>query len=585
MSAGLPLSVVISTYNRVQLLARTLPTILNQDLPSENYEIVIVVDGSIDGTLGYLRSVRSVASVRVVEQPNRGLASARNLGVHAARGRIVLFVDDDILCGPSLLSQHLAAHDSASIVAFGPIVVAEESFRSLGTEWTRTYTAEYVQRLEREEQPRWPDDAIVEANTSVPRSVLLSCGGYDESFARRQSVDLGLRLWSCEVPFVYLPCAVTHQIFVKAPRQLVQDARDFGSAELRLSRKHPAYRPYSLFARLAEGPSWKVATRNATLRLPTSSDRLMNLPLWIVERFGWRNPRLRRAGVRLLQLQQAMAAYREAIDERGSWSALHQEFALRLPVLLYHHVGPPQPGSFPELTISPKRFEDQVRWLARRGYQGIRPSQWLQWRANATPLPDKPVLLSFDDAYADVGRYALPVLRHYGFGAAVYVATATIGKTDLWTKSAGTIQCMTANKIRQWSKEGIEFGAHSRTHANLTALSAAELADEVGGSADELQEILGERVVSFAYPYGFYSDTVRREVERHFDLAFTTDRGLNNLSTDLHALRRTMVQPGDSLLDLECRLLFGWDPYERLRARIRARTRMAQLKRLDLGAT
>jgi glycosyltransferase involved in cell wall biosynthesis/peptidoglycan/xylan/chitin deacetylase (PgdA/CDA1 family) len=582
MSADLPLSVVISTYNRMQLLARTLPTILNQDLPSEDYEIVIVVDGSTDGTLGYLRSVRSVASLRVVEQPNRGLASARNLGLHAARGKIVLFVDDDILCGPSVLSQHLAAHDSASIVAFGPIVVAEESFRNLGTEWTRTYTAQYVERLEREEQPRWPDDAIVEANTSVPRALLLSCGGYDESFARRQSVDLGLRLWRCGVPFLYLPSAVTHQIFVKAPRELVQDARDFGSAELRLSRKHPAYRPYSLFARLAEGPLWKVATRNATLRIPTSSDRLMNPPLWIVERFGWRNPRLRRAGVRLLQLQQAIAAYREAIDEHGSWSALHQEFALRLPVLLYHHVGPPQPGSFPELTISPKRFEDQVRWLVRRGYKGIRPSQWLQWRANATPLPDKPVLLTFDDAYADVGRHALPVLRHYGFGAAVYVASATIGKTDLWTKSAGTIQCMTADKIRQWSKDGIEFGAHSRTHADLTALSAAELADEVGGSADELQDVLGERVTSFAYPFGFYNDTVRREVERHFDLAFTTDRGLNHLSTDVHALRRTMVQPTDSLLDLECRLLFGWDPYERLRARIRVRTRLAQLRRKNM---
>jgi glycosyltransferase involved in cell wall biosynthesis/peptidoglycan/xylan/chitin deacetylase (PgdA/CDA1 family) len=573
------LSVVICTYNRMQLLARTLPTILNQDLPSENYEIVIVVDGSTDGTLGFLRNVRSVASVRVVEQPNRGLASARNLGLQTARGKIVLFVDDDILCGPSLLAQHLAAHDSTSIVAFGPILVAEESFRNLGTEWTRTYTAQYVERLEREGQPRWPDDAVVEANTSVPRSLLLSCGGYDEGFARRQSVDLGLRLWRCGVPFVYLRSAVTHQIFVKAPRELAHDARDFGSAELRLSRKHPPYRPYSMFARLTDGPSWKVATRNAMLRIPASSDRLMNPPLWILERFGWRNPRLRRAGVRLLQLQQGISAYRNAIDESDSWSTLQAEFAVRLPVLLYHHVGPPQPGSFPELTISPERFEDHVRWLVHRGYKGIRPSQWLRWRTDATPLPHKPILLTFDDAYADVARHALPVLRRHGFGAAVYVASATIGKTDLWTKSAGTIQCMTADEIRRWAKDGIEFGAHSRTHADLTALSPAELAHEVGGSADELQHVLGERVVTFAYPYGFYDDTVRREVERHFDLAFTTDRGVNTLSTDLHALRRTMVQPSDSLLDLECRLLFGWDPYERLRARVRVRTRLAQLRR------
>lgn len=579
MRTPLGLSVVICTYNRAQLLARTLPTVLDQELPSERYEVVVVVDGSTDETLEFLSDVRSTVSLRVLEQSNRGLAAARNLGLHAARGNVVLFLDDDILCGSSLLSQHLAAHGSAPIVASGPILVAQESLPHLGTEWTRTYTDEHVDRRARENEPRWPNDAVVEANTSVPRSLLLSCGGYDEGFARRQGVDLGLRLWSCEVPFVYLPRAVTHHIFVKAPREVVQDARDFGSAELRLSRKHPEYRIHSVFARLTKGPGWKVAAREAALRLPIAPDPTTNFALWIAERVGPRHPSVRRAGVRLLQLQQASAAYRAAIEERGSWSALRQEFALRLPVFLYHHVGPPQPGSFPELTISPKQFEEHVRWLVRRGYAGIRPSEWLAWRDKATPLPDKPVLLTFDDAYADIARHALPVLRRYGFGAAVYVASATIGKTDIWTKSSGTIQCMTSDQIREWANEGIEFGAHSRTHADLTTLSPAELADEVGGSSADLQHVLGERVVSFAYPYGFHNETVRREVERHFDLAFTTDRGLNHLSTDVHALRRTMVQPTDSLLDLECRLLFGWDPYERLRARTRARTRLTELRR------
>src|SRR5512133_1772839 len=133
MSTPLDLSVIICTYNRVHLLARTLPTVLNQDLPSEKYEIVIVVDGSTDETLAFLRGVRSMVSLRVVEQPNCGLAAARNVGLHAARGKVVLFVDADILCGPSLLSQHLAAHESAPIVAFGPILVARESFPNLGT--------------------------------------------------------------------------------------------------------------------------------------------------------------------------------------------------------------------------------------------------------------------------------------------------------------------------------------------------------------------------------------------------------------------------------------------------------------------
>ncbi len=97
------ISVVVATYNRRAVLARTLPTLFAQDLPPGQYEVIVVVDGSTDGTAEWLRGLRPRQAFRVLEQPNLGPAAARNAGLAAARGGLILFLDDDILCGPTLL--------------------------------------------------------------------------------------------------------------------------------------------------------------------------------------------------------------------------------------------------------------------------------------------------------------------------------------------------------------------------------------------------------------------------------------------------------------------------------------------------
>ncbi|MGB7546894.1 MAG: polysaccharide deacetylase family protein, partial [Terracidiphilus sp.] len=153
-------------------------------------------------------------------------------------------------------------------------------------------------------------------------------------------------------------------------------------------------------------------------------------------------------------------------------------------------------------------------------------------------------------AYEDTAEFALPILRRYGFGAAVFVVTERIGGTNTWDESqgCGTLQLMTAEKIRSWAGQGIEFGAHGRTHADLTKLSAEERASEIAGSKSDLSALLGAPVVSFAYPYGECDDSVRDLVRAEFDLAFGTEEGINYLAGDPHLLRRMNVSPDDSLL-------------------------------------
>jgi peptidoglycan/xylan/chitin deacetylase (PgdA/CDA1 family) len=210
-----------------------------------------------------------------------------------------------------------------------------------------------------------------------------------------------------------------------------------------------------------------------------------------------------------------------------------------------------------------------MRWLDRSGYTGIRAADWLAWRGQGRSLPARPVLLTFDDGYADFPDFVLPVLQRHGFGAVVFIITGWIAGANSWDGAP----LMSASQIRECSAQGIEFGAHTRTHPDLTTLSGAKLREEVAGSAEDLSAILGTRVTSFAYPYGFWNEEVLASVRESFDLAFTCEEGLNDIETDPYRLHRTMVQRGDLLLDLACRVRRGWSPLTVLRSRLRIRSR------------
>jgi peptidoglycan/xylan/chitin deacetylase (PgdA/CDA1 family) len=264
------------------------------------------------------------------------------------------------------------------------------------------------------------------------------------------------------------------------------------------------------------------------------------------------------------------------LPARGGLNPLECGCAKILPVLMYHRVGPAQPGTHPALTVGPRPFRKQMEWLKRNGYTSISTGDWIAYCHEGKTLPPKPVLLTFDDAYEDLTEYAFPVLREYGFTAAVFVVTGEIGGDNSWDRNEGSssIRCMSAEQIRHWSAQGIEFGAHTRTHADLTTLSGNELELEIAGSGDDLAVIMGAAPLSFAYPFGYYNDAALSCTEKVFQLAFTCDEGLNVLGTGPCLLRRTMVKPRDTLFDFGLRVRFGFNPIERLRNRVRLRSRL-----------
>jgi glycosyltransferase involved in cell wall biosynthesis/peptidoglycan/xylan/chitin deacetylase (PgdA/CDA1 family) len=588
------LSVVIPTFNRRHVLERTLPSLLGQDIPPGGYEIIVIVDGSTDGTAQMLRDQKSACSLRIIESPHRGgPGAARNIGIRAAVGELVLFLDDDLVCTPSLFRQHCSSHvDSECLLVHGPIYIASESSKTIIRYITECFYERYYRPLDPDMELRFPANICSSIsplssiiNSSVPRKILLSCGGFDERLLAGEDLDLGLRLWKMGVRFRFRPAAMVHEFFVKSSLEYLHGlARSEATGDLWPARKHPEYRPYAALSGLAETRWWKRWLRSVVVHAPISPVPLMTVPLRF-ERKLYSFAPARKAGVRLLGYATVITRQRAARKAVGSWKAVQSEFGRKLTVFLYHHVGPPRPGTIPDLTISPEVFERQVRWLARRGFVGIRPSDWLCWLRDGTGLPDKPILLTFDDGYADITEHALPVLRRHGFSAGVNIVTGQLGGTNSWDEAqgSGTHRLMTVEQIRYWAAQGIEFGAHSRTHPDLTKLSTIELAAEISGSKNDLASVLGSRVVSFAYPYGELSEVASQAVRGAFDLAFTSERGLNYLRTDPHLLKRINISPNDSLIDIECHThLDELQHINWLRNRLKVRSRLKKMVRFML---
>jgi peptidoglycan/xylan/chitin deacetylase (PgdA/CDA1 family) len=236
--------------------------------------------------------------------------------------------------------------------------------------------------------------------------------------------------------------------------------------------------------------------------------------------------------------------------------------------LLYHHVGPVHEPACRGLTVTAEAFRRQMGALAAMGYSTILPDQWVSYVNGESDCPERCVMLTFDDAYSDLIANAFPVLARHGFSATVFVPTALAG---------GNIQCnpaiadaflplMSSAEIAEWSGKGIDFGAHSRTHADLTAISAGDIEGEISGSGDDLAELLKRPVSCFAYPYGRSNDLVRAIVMKRFTSAFGVEEGLNDRSTPLHDLRRTMVQHADMVVDVCLRARFGRSFFDKVRS-------------------
>jgi peptidoglycan/xylan/chitin deacetylase (PgdA/CDA1 family) len=201
-----------------------------------------------------------------------------------------------------------------------------------------------------------------------------------------------------------------------------------------------------------------------------------------------------------------------------------------VPILMYHHVAAPPGPDARRLWVRPARFARQIDALAHAGYRAVTLRRvWRAWHGRAS-LPARPVVLTFDDGYADQASNAAPVLAARGWPGVLYLIAR-----NLDDEIAG-------DDVRALMRSGWEIGAHTLTHPDLTRVGARRLAREVGGSRTRLEDELGVPVRSFAYPFGRSTATVRAAVRSAgFHTATTVRFGAAMPSDDPLALRRIRV--------------------------------------------
>ncbi|MBC5825722.1 MAG: glycosyltransferase [Candidatus Eremiobacteraeota bacterium] len=278
------ISVQLCTYNRRRLLAKVLQALFDQQLPRSQYEVILVDDGSDDGTAEEVISrLQPSCALHVVRQRNAGLARGRNVGLARARGKIVLFMDDDVLATPGLLSAHLRFHRSHSRAICRGAVINVSSFDALPPprySW-RNYSGAYF----------WT------TNVSVPKELLEQVGGFDERFREYgwEDLELGFRLRKVGVRSLLSRDALVYH-YKPWPRvcdqaALVRQTRAQARTAVQFLRKHP---------------HWRVALATGQLAAPMRLSAL-------ARRVGW---------TRLLQRLSVLAGEgAQARSRIGRWAA------------------------------------------------------------------------------------------------------------------------------------------------------------------------------------------------------------------------------------------------------------------------
>ncbi|GHF81717.1 polysaccharide deacetylase family protein [Streptomyces griseosporeus] len=226
-----------------------------------------------------------------------------------------------------------------------------------------------------------------------------------------------------------------------------------------------------------------------------------------------------------------------------------------VPILMYHAVAAGPNSATRALSVAPEAFAEQMALLGDRGLTPVTTATLAAcWRSGA-PLPERPVLITFDDGYEGVHRHALPVLAEHGFPATLFVSTGWLrGAHD----TGGALDTMLDwDQVRELAASGVEIGGHSHTHPQLDQLDDMRLRRELTRCRDIVAGELGALPVSFAYPYGYSSRRVRQAVrDAGFAQALAVGNALAHRRQGPYALRRVTVRRGTGI-DEFARLVEG----------------------------
>jgi peptidoglycan/xylan/chitin deacetylase (PgdA/CDA1 family)/GT2 family glycosyltransferase len=537
-------SVIVCTYQRRDLVVSTLAALGKQTFTGP-FEVVVVVDGSTDGTGAAVRALDVPYPLSVIEQPNAGLSRSRNHGAAAARGELLVFLDDDMEADPRLLEELDRSHRDGADVAFGRLPLHSSSPPTILSDAVGRWAESVARSLAKQKRPP-SGDQIYCGQISMKREVFDAVGGFDVCFAAsgtygNEDLDIGYRIVARGYRVDFNPNAVSRQYYATPARVNLRQYRQMGHADVAFARKHPDLTAH-LFETIRNETREHLKIRDAVLAWP----RLAGIAVALLGPvFGRRIDRGR--------TDARTAWWFFTLRTVQYWRGVHEAGGIPRPqpvrVLCYHSIsdltGDPVLADY---GITEPSFRRQIESLRRYGYRFIAARELVAMLQGRGGVPRDAVLVTFDDAYRDFLTGALPVLRQYGIQAVTFAVTRNIGGTNKWDEAVGArrLALLGRDELATCAREGTEIGAHSRTHRMLTTLGPEELRAEIAGSLADLEAAGLGRPTLFAYPGGEHDDSVRSACRAAgIEAAFTTLPGLVSPGDGALSLRRIEIFPAD----------------------------------------
>ena len=470
----------------------------------------------------------------MVHAPGAGAAAACNHGAAAATGELLLFLDRHRRPDPGLLATHDRHHRQGAHVVVGP-----PGHATLPPRATVPFEVTHLHNIHFRQ-------------TSIHRDVFQRLGGFDERFdrggaARAGDADPGYRLLRAGYRLRF---DRSGRVLRHDAAAMLRQSRECGRAAVALVRKHPELAA-PLLGPGRQGPGRHPFAR----RLGLAGPRVAGLAAAALAPLA-----VRRAGP--AGSGASPAELLEAVREVGYWRGVAEAGGVPrtrpLRVLCYHAIsdlaGDPVVEAY---GVPPARFRRQLDSLRRAGYRFIHPDELLAFLDGRAGLPRRPLLLTFDDCYADLLDTALPELVERGIPAVAFAVSGCIGASNRWDQAAGaaTLPLLDVPGLEALARSGLEIGGHSRTHRSLVEVDAAELAGETAGVAADLERAGLAAPRLFAYPYGDHTSAVRQAVRQAgYAAAFGVSPGRILPSSDRYALPRVDIRRHHSGLRFRLRV-------------------------------
>ena len=257
------------------------------------------------------------------------------------------------------------------------------------------------------------------------------------------------------------------------------------------------------------------------------------------------------------------------VPQTAGTDAVRRRTGAPVPVLMYHSIATQASPAFGRFVLDPRDFRAHLDHLVEHGFTTLTAAAVARARRRGEALPQRPVVLTFDDAYRDFLTTALPELAARGLTATLFVPTAYVGSTARWLRGCGEQDrpLLPWSGLREAADAGIEVAAHSHTHPQLDRVTAARARAEAAVSRVALEDALGTAVEGFAYPYGYW-DRPSRQAVRAAGFAYACQVGelTSRAADDPWSVPRHSVDAGTGLPAL-ARLLDASPPGRAAHAR------------------